>query len=107
MFIDIAPPLSDAHAELLENELSQIASELEINGIGIAGCVEEGIELISSFMIYYEDDRDDDEELARYSETILSEFRRLQSEGTALTREYRGVRVRVGPLKLTLDRDGV
>jgi hypothetical protein len=107
VFIDIAPPLTDADAELLENEFSAIADQVGAEGVEVAGVVEDGIELIASFMIYYEDDRDDDEELARQAEKILTEFRRLQAQGEAMTRGYGKARARIGVLKLTLDRDGV
>jgi hypothetical protein len=106
MFIDVAPPLSDENAELLEDELDAIADQLGLEGIEIAGCVEDGIELISSFMIYYED-KDDDEELARLAGQVLAEFRRLQSEGQALSKSWERARPKIGTLKLTLDRDGV
>lgn len=106
MFLDVSPPLSDANAKLLENELGQIAGALKIKGVEIAPCVEEGIELVASFMIYYEDgDKDDDEELAQSAERILKEFLRLQSEGKAQTRDWDRVRAKIGKLKITLDRD--
>jgi orotate phosphoribosyltransferase-like protein len=106
MFIDIAPPVTDANAELLEHEFIAIAVKLGIEGVDIAGCVEDGIELISSFMIYYSDDQDDDDELAAHAGQIMAEFLRLQTQNAAVTREYEKSRAKIGRLILKLDRDG-
>lgn len=106
MFIDIAPAVTDANAQPLEHEFIAIAVKLGIDGVDFAACVEDGIELISSFMIYYADDQDDDDDLARHGEAVIAEFRRQQAAKTSITKEYGKVREKIGTLKLTLDRDG-
>ena len=100
MEIRLKPALSDDDAETLEGVLSDIASELEIDGADVAGCVDgEGEVPIGSLEIFYED-RDDDAAPAGLAKDILAEFDRVQSEG--LDPELKKIVARVGRIELRI-----
>ncbi len=106
MFIDLAPPLNQDNGRRLAKELREIGRKLSKVAVDVAFVEEPGIELVSALMIWYVDDQDDDEDLARHAESVIAEFHRLQAAKTAFTKEYGSVREKIGPLKLRLDRDG-
>jgi hypothetical protein len=105
ILFEIGIELSDDDAELLEAELGTIANELAIEGVDIAGFAEEGVEVYSSFMLYYEDDAEDDDQLFRYGQEIVDEFERLHSKGETWTKEFAPVVARIGRIRLKLVRE--
>ena len=71
MILEFPPQLSDEDVEFLESELLQIARELVIEGVDVAGIEWEGSEVLTEPDLYYEDGREDDAELAGYAKEIL------------------------------------
>jgi len=106
MFIDLTPPLTRENGRRLAKELREIGRKLSKAPVDVAFVEEPGIELVSALMIWYDDDQDDDEDLARHAEAVIAEFNRLQAAKTPFTKEYGAIREGIGTLKLTLDRDG-
>src|SRR5438132_11574720 len=104
IFMEFSPPLSDEDAEALESELGSIANELGIEGVDVARWGEDDADLLKSLELYYEDDREGDEQLSRYAEEILSEFERYQSLG-GLLEDFRAILKRVGRINLKLVRE--
>jgi len=105
MIFEFSPALSDEDAELLEIELGSIADELGIEGIDIARLGEEGDDHLTMLDLFYED-QDDDEQLAKFSEEILGEFERCQSEGRSFTKDFIPVRARVGRITIKVVKEG-
>lgn len=106
MFIDVTPPLTGDNGRRLTKELREIGRKLSKAAVDVTVVEEPGIELVNALMIWYVDDLDDDEDLAKHTEAVIAEFNRHQVAKTAFTKEYGAVREKIGTLKLTLDRDG-
>lgn len=101
MLIQFSPTLSDQDAELLEGELLDVAGELGIDDIDIAGCVTEGEETFDSLDLFYTDDQPDDEQLRGFAKEILGEFEDRRSGGD-LSKDFQALEARVGKIQLKL-----
>ncbi len=103
MQIDVVPPLTDDDCELLEEELLQIAHDLKIAGIDIAGVEVKGAQRIGSLEIFYEDEaKPDDKPLAALAARILDTFRARVARPQRASEDLRALLRHRGTITLKL-----